>query len=131
MSSEEHKPRHDHERSDWDLRYVVWGSAILVISLVVTLTALWWLFGEFYGWSGNRQMGTARINEQESRPPEPVLQISPDRDWQEMLKREQAILNSYRWVDRSRGVVHIPIDRAMQIVAQSGISAMQKEGGSR
>ncbi len=31
------------------------------------------------------------------------------------------LMNSYRWVDRANGVVSIPIDRAIQIVAQRGI----------
>jgi hypothetical protein len=35
-----------------------------------------------------------------------------------MLKREQAILNTYRWIDRSQGIVHIPIERAMELIAQ-------------
>ncbi len=126
MSSEQHKPRHDHERSDWDPRYVVWGSTVLAISIAVLLAGLWWLFKEFYSWDANRQMGTARVTEQENRPPEPLLQISPDRDWEEMFKREQAILNSYRWIDRSRGVIHIPIDRAMEMIAERGLVDVKK-----
>src|SRR5437764_148920 len=29
MSSEEHKPRHDHERSDWTMKYVFWSAFAL------------------------------------------------------------------------------------------------------
>ena len=131
MSSQENKPRHDHERTDWDLRYVLTGLLAVVISVVLILVASWWIFRVFYNWAADRQMGTARVTEQESTPPEPRLQISPDRDWEEMLKREQSILNSYRWVDRSHGVIHIPIDRAMEIVAQRGLRNVQPEGGRR
>jgi hypothetical protein len=129
MSSEEKKPRHDHERTDWDLRYVVWGSIVLVVSVALILAASWWIFKSFQGGAANRQMGTARVTGQENIPPEPRLQISPTEEWQEMLKREQAILNSYRWVDRGQGVVHIPIERAMELIAERGLSAEQREGG--
>ena len=118
MSSEEHKPRRDHDRTDWNLRYVVWGAAVLVVSISVGLTALWWMFKEFHGGAANQQMGTARATVQENRPPEPLLQVSPTDDWTEMLKREQEILNSYRWVDRSKGIVHIPIERAMELMVE-------------
>ncbi|HVZ23631.1 MAG TPA: hypothetical protein VG871_21305 [Vicinamibacterales bacterium] len=35
--------------------------------------------------------------------------------------RDLRTLNSYGWVDRSRGVVHIPIERAMELVAKEGL----------
>src|SRR5437763_17179313 len=118
MSSGMNKPRHDHERSDWDLTYVVRGAIVLIVSVAVMLAALWWMFREFQGWAANRQMGTARVTERENTPPEPLLQIAPRADWAEMLKRERTILNSYRWIDRSQGIVHIPIDRAMELVVE-------------
>ena len=31
------------------------------------------------------------------------------------------VLNSYGWVDQTNGVAHIPIDRAMEIVAREGV----------
>src|SRR5437016_9454049 len=131
MSREENKPRHDHERSDWELKYVVWTSISLVVSVAVILIALWWIFKEFEGSAENRQMGTARVTERENTPPEPLLQVAPQQDWAEMLKRERAILNSYRWVDRSKGIIHIPIDRAMDLTARRGLAAEEGKGESR
>jgi hypothetical protein len=34
--------------------------------------------------------------------------------------RDLRTLNSFGWVDRNRGIVHIPIDRAMELVAKEG-----------
>ena len=72
-------------------------------------------------------LGTALAQPQ--LPPEPRLQISPSEDWAEMLRREQAVLNSYAWVDRSRCIVRIPIERAMELIAQRGLPAADAEGG--
>jgi hypothetical protein len=43
------------------------------------------------------------------------------------LKEEQT-LDSYSWVDQKTGVVRIPIDRAMQLIAQRGLSTTPKVG---
>jgi len=108
----------DHERSDWNLSYVVWGSITLTVSVAVILAGSWWLFRQFHATAGNRQVDASHFVKEPEIPPEPRLQISPDEDWEEMLKREQAILNTYRWIDRSQGIVHIPIERAMELIAQ-------------
>ena len=54
-------------------------------------------------------------------PPEPRLQVSPARDFAQYKAAQLSLLNSYGWLDRSKGTVRIPIDVAMQIVAQKGI----------
>ena len=56
-------------------------------------------------------------------PPEPRLQPAPVEDLHEMLAEHDALLSSYGWVDREKGVVRIPIERAMQLVAERGLPA--------
>jgi hypothetical protein len=40
---------------------------------------------------------------------------------QDMLQAENAQLHSYGWVDRSAGMVRVPIDQAMAFVVQQGL----------
>lgn len=47
----------------------------------------------------------------------PHLQVDPAVDLMEVYKREERLLSEYRWIDREAGIVAIPIDRAMQLVA--------------
>jgi hypothetical protein len=54
-------------------------------------------------------------------PPEPRLQQSPPRDMQGLLARENFLLNHYAWIDKAKGTVAIPLDRAIQIIAERGI----------
>jgi hypothetical protein len=49
--------------------------------------------------------------------PAPRLQTHPARDIAELLALEAAQLGSYGWVDRPAGRVHIPIERAMDMLA--------------
>jgi hypothetical protein len=59
-------------------------------------------------------------------PPSPVLQLDPQSDLQKFRAQEEARLNSYGWVDRAKGIVHIPIDEAMKEVAARGIPDFPK-----
>lgn len=53
----------------------------------------------------------------EQGPSQPQLQSDPAIDLLRVRRREHALLSGYRWVDRERGTVSIPIDRAMEIMA--------------
>jgi hypothetical protein len=55
--------------------------------------------------------------------PEPRLQVDEVRDLGRLHEHEDSILNSYGWVDQKAGIVRIPIERAMDIVAQRGLPA--------
>jgi len=50
-------------------------------------------------------------------PPKPRLQVTPTLDLAEKRRAENATLNSYGWIDRASGTVRIPIDRAMDLLA--------------
>jgi len=51
-------------------------------------------------------------------PPEPRLQASPPLALEKLREREEALLHSYGWVDKPEGVVRIPIERAIALVAE-------------
>ncbi len=54
-------------------------------------------------------------------PPEPRLEPDPLALRRELRAQEDALLKSYGWVDRTARSVHIPIDRAMEIVLERGV----------
>ncbi len=55
--------------------------------------------------------------------PAPQLQSAPSSDLQKLQQKQQAQLQGYAWVDKDQGIVRIPIERAMQIVASKGSAA--------
>ena len=61
-------------------------------------------------------------------PPEPRLQDNAVEDLRRMRAAEDRILNGYGWVDRKKGVVRIPIDRAMDLLAQRGLPGRSAHG---
>lgn len=57
-----------------------------------------------------------------TRFPKPNLDIDDDHAEMTALRAAQkAKLNSYGWIDRSNGIVRIPIDRAMDLIVQRGL----------
>ena len=51
--------------------------------------------------------------------PEPRLQTDPPDDLAKLRTREEKELNTYHWVDRDKGVIHVPIEKAIdQYLAQ-------------
>jgi hypothetical protein len=52
--------------------------------------------------------------------PEPRLQVAPAADLQKLRGVEEARLRQYEWIDRQAGIAAIPIDRAMELLAERG-----------
>lgn len=54
--------------------------------------------------------------------PTPRLLIDDgDQDIADLHAREDLLLSNYSWVDQSKGTVRIPIEQAMQLIAQRGL----------
>jgi hypothetical protein len=54
-------------------------------------------------------------------PPEPRLQVDGSLQIHDLRTKEDHMLTSYAWVDQKNGTVRIPIDKAMDILAQRGL----------
>lgn len=52
--------------------------------------------------------------------PAPRLQPHPLTDRQHYDEEERVRMSGYQWIDRSAGIVRIPVGRAMQILVQQG-----------
>jgi hypothetical protein len=61
-------------------------------------------------------------------PPEPRLLTKPGADLAAMRAEEDQILSSYGWIDRDRGIVRVPIDRAITLLAQKGLPTRPRAG---
>jgi hypothetical protein len=60
--------------------------------------------------------------------PEPSLESTERTEINDFRMREEMTLNSYGWVDEKAGTVRIPIERAMQLVAERGLPVLPPNG---
>ena len=74
---------------------------------------------------GNFPSGAAmqnRVAEITKSFPTPRVQTDDgNQDVADLHAREDLLLNNYSWIDQSQGKVRIPIERAMEIIAQEGL----------
>lgn len=136
--------RHDHERdvelpdlsrpeNRFEHRDVnVWAVYKFGIALsVLCVLAVGLLFG-LYRYFMAREGGALpqqQVNvDARDLPPLPRLQSAPIEDLKEMRAAEDKILGGYGWVDQQHGIVRIPIDRAIDMLAQRGLPARPQNG---
>lgn len=71
-----------------------------------------------------RDSGPATAAETTQLPAPPIsLQPQPLLDIAALHQRENAVLDHYGWVDKEKGIAHIPIDEAMKRVIGQSLDA--------
>ncbi len=113
-------PEKRHEIRDVHTRGVIIFGVGLFVSLAITL----FLMGKiFHYFEATQSLGPPASPFAETRtlPAQPRLQTEPRQDLKGPRNEQEKLLNSYGWVDRNLGIVRIPIDRAMDLLAQRGL----------
>jgi hypothetical protein len=109
----EELPRPHHETRDVSLQALFLGG----VATLVILTGIVLVIGAVFP---VRRLDVA-VRTPLPAPTPPVLQSSPSRDFKAFYDAEMKRLHSFGWVDKAHGIAHIPIEQAMQQVAQHGI----------
>ena len=123
-------PNTGYETSDVDPKPVIWFGVALAAMVAVTIAAMAWMFDYLAAREDRLDASGSPLADTRERPAAPPLQVTPSSDLTQMRAREEALLNSYGWVDRQEGLVRIPIERAMEILAGRGLGTQPGGGGS-
>jgi len=113
-------PENRHEHRDVNVWAVYKFGIALAILCIVATALLFGLYNYFVAREGGPIARTER-NDARTLPPLPRLQSTPITDLKEMRDAEDKILSGYGWVDQAHGVTRIPIDRAIDLLAQRGL----------
>jgi hypothetical protein len=116
-------PDVEHERRDVPVRAIVQFLLWLSISTVVISLAMWGLFRFF---EARLEKDDATISplvatSLKRTPPGPRLERDSLTLKLQLRARENERLGSYSWADQPAGVARIPIERAMDLVAERGV----------
>jgi hypothetical protein len=79
------------------------------------------LFGLLKFFQSREETSVANTVEPVKLFPEPQLQKTPILDFKAIRAEEDKLLNGYAWVDLKKGVVRIPVDRAIDVLARRGL----------
>jgi hypothetical protein len=113
----EHNPKTAFEKSDWPLGTI---ALVLLGTLIFLVIAPFVLMGAY----PRAVSDVSRALTVE--PPQPRLQTDPPEDLAQFLVDEDKRLNTYYWIDKNKGIVHIPIEQAMQELAGEGIDGFPR-----
>jgi len=136
---EEHRPGVGFEREDLGSRPIFGFLLSLVIVGILIYYLLWGMFHflDAYNRQHERPVSPMVVPEEETRTagraqiqqfPQPRLEEDERTELNDFRYGEEQQLNSYGWVDQSAGIVHIPITRAMELIAQRGLPTTPQAG---
>jgi hypothetical protein len=125
-------PETHHEKSDVNVRALLWSVVIFIVFAALThglLYAQFHFYRKLFSKKNNPPPLTAVARPADAAvPAEPRLQpftstmppytSTPVTDMEQMRAAEEQALHTPGWVDRQRGIVRIPIDVAKQLAVQ-------------
>jgi hypothetical protein len=133
-------PETHHEESDVPVKPLLWSLVLFVVFGAITHIALWGFYKLMLSAEQRRwdppQTAVARPASADVPQNQPLLQPfrhdeksapfedTPVTDLIKMRTAEEKVLKHYGWVDKQRGIVHIPIERAIELyAAQQAVQA--------
>jgi len=114
--------RDSHESYEVFAGRLHWIAVIIVGSLIAII---WLMYELAHTWLAP----LPRI-EHLAPPARPRLQAYPSLELQTVLAQEREALHQYQWVDREHGIARIPIERAMEIMANAASSPTASPTGT-
>lgn len=110
-----------HETEDASVRGIVYTGIGLAISIVVAGLIV---YGSFHFFREHRPAAALpnpmEETERQQFPPAPRIEEHPMIEVRELRAHEDQVLSTYGWTDKKNGVVHIPIERAMELQLERG-----------
>lgn len=118
---EAENPQLKHETRDASIRTLIhWGIALALL-LISGFAVGYGTFRYFTSQENVGQPPPSPFETKRTLPPEPRLQVNAPQDLRQYMNNEDQTLDNYGWVDKSAGIVRIPIDRAMDVLIQKGL----------
>lgn len=130
-TTDEKRPGPGHEKNDVSIRGVVWFVVGLVVAGIGVQLLIWGVFRVLGSQSKSIDRPIPPVVEKSMKrlPPAPHLEDRPLAPRAVLNAQEDARLSSYGWVDQKAGVVHVPIDRAIDLLARRGIAETKGSPG--
>ena len=100
--------------------------AAIVVTAIILIFLMWGFYDHLQqNYGHGAPLPEAKNLERYDAPPQPDLEPNPVGSYREFRRAENEKLNDYGWVDREKGIVHIPIQQAMRQLTQQGLPAIQ------
>ena len=132
MSGQNENPEVRYEKEDTNERSSFWFGVVILAVMVGTAFATKPLYDLLAERETAGQAPAAYVAESDPsalEAPGPRLQVRPEIDLAAFRSQEDAILSTYAWVDKEHGIVRIPVEDAMRLVADRGMPVFPSPPG--
>ncbi|MEX0716378.1 MAG: hypothetical protein WD066_07325 [Planctomycetaceae bacterium] len=124
MAEKQSIPEHDlsrhplgHEPDRVSILGILWTGFGVVLLVLFAVAATW----GFLDFTAPRMKVAERVGARPApreRLSEPSLDPHQPAELEALRRREDAVLSSYGWIDEERGIARVPIDRAIEMLAE-------------
>jgi hypothetical protein len=114
-------PKHDNAPGYETGDVNAWAVGRFAIALIAIVALSLGLLAGLFKYFQTRDQAKPVVETQDLRRLFPELRLQPMLDLKAVRAEEDRILNGYGWVDPPRGVVRIPIDVAIDVLARKGL----------
>ena len=117
-----------HELSDLNPKSIALFAVALAVIIALVFGTVYVMSQLFLKAAVRSQTTPSPLSYTGEPVPEPSLEVNPGRDLKTMRAEEDKILKSYAWIDQEKNTVRIPIDRAIDILAERGLPVRTQSG---
>lgn len=118
---------------DADIRFkpVYYVGFGIVVITVVAAVLMWPFVRGIFAWNVSQDPPPPPLPEVrvDTPPPGPNLQPNPPVEIDALRRREQRLLYSYGWTDKSAGLVRVPVTRARERLLAEGLPQIPNPTG--
>lgn len=111
-----------HEPREVNIKLILFSTVIIVLVVLVACFVSVEIF-DFLNAHSSPIDQTTSLTRPVETPPEPRVLEHPYEQYPVLRQTEDRVLNSYGWLDQKTGQVRVPVDRAIDLIAQRGLPA--------
>jgi hypothetical protein len=115
-------PTPDHERTDAQVRPVAMFLVFMFASVLAAYGVITVLFEYFSQRQISKYGNPVQLSVPGAESGAPQLQVVPGLDLSEIRAEEAEQLDGYGWVDQRQGLVHVPIEQAIDMLLEQGVA---------
>lgn len=125
-SADTHHPETLHEISTVQVKPIVLFAVVLAVTALATFATVKVLLDYMNFNFARTDVPLSTLAQPDQQPPTPHLQVSSGQDLVELRAKENTALHEYHWLNKDLGVVGIPIERAIELLAQRGLPTREE-----
>jgi hypothetical protein len=110
-----------HETTDTGPKLIIYSAIGLAFGTFIICLIVWGIFNFMKYQEGETRPQPSPLEVPSTLPPEPRLQVEGAAQIHDLRAKEDHVLSTYAWVDQKSGVVRVPIEKAMDMLAQKGL----------